>query len=79
MACDIRLLGAQENSPYRANFKPPLEVVAGDLITASRNKELTASRERCLINFSLDICVSGVYNISVERITNEAQRLGKAP
>jgi hypothetical protein len=27
LACDTRLLGVQVFSPYRANFKPPLEVV----------------------------------------------------
>jgi hypothetical protein len=27
LACDTRLLGVQVFSPYKANFKPPLEVV----------------------------------------------------
>ena len=32
-ACDTRLLVVHANSPYRANIKPPFEMVVADLVT----------------------------------------------
>jgi hypothetical protein len=55
LACDTRLLGVQVFSPYRANFKPPLEVVVMTYIVVGNG----AIEKAGFIRFSVAPFLSG--------------------
>ena len=73
MACDTRLLGALVLSPYRAIFKPPLEVVV-----MTKSKSSIWWLAFCFASNKMFTKCFSTFNIKIEcKYENEVSRLKK--